>query len=302
MSRRLPPLNALRAFEAAARHLSFTKAAEELHVTQAAVSHQIKGLEEWLGLPLFRRMNRGLVLTDAGQTYLPPLREALDTMANATERLIRKDATGALTISTMPSFAAKWLVLRLGRFQAAQPELELRLHTTSQMVDFAQQDVDVAIRFGSGNWPDLRVERLLNEDIFPVCCPSLLPTLARPEDLGRHTLLHDDYIVTWGDWLMLAGVDGVDGSRGPRFTDSALVLQAAMEGHGVALARQVLVADDLTAGRLARPFDVALTGRYAYYLVAPPHYFQRPKIKAFRDWIYAEAEEYAAQNGLPERA
>lgn len=302
MSRRLPPLNALRAFEAAARLLSFTKAADELHVTQAAVSHQIKGLEEWLGVPLFRRVNRGLVLTDAGQTYLPPLREALDLMASATERVIRKDATGTLTISTMPSFAAKWLVLRLGRFQATHPELDVRLHTTSQMVDFNQQDVDVAIRFGSGNWPELRVERLLNEDIFPVCCPSLLPTLATPADLKKHTLLHDDYIVTWGDWLALAGVDGLDATRGLHFTDSSHTIQAAMEGHGVALARQVLAADDLAAGRLARPFGVSLSGLYAYYFVAPAHYFQRPKVKAFREWLFAEVEEYAARMGLPERA
>lgn len=301
MSRRLPPLNALRAFEAAARHLSFTKAADELHVTQAAVSHQIKGLEEWLGLPLFRRVNRGLVLTDAGQTYLPPLRDALDLMANATERLFRKDSTGALTISTMPSFAAKWLVLRLGHFQAKHPELDLRLHTTAQMVDFAQQDVDVAIRFGSGNWPDLRVERLLNEDIFPVCSPRLLPNLACPADLKRHTLLHDDYMITWASWLTAAGVEGIDVERGPRYTDSALVLQAAMEGQGVALARQVLVADDLAAGRLVRPFDVVLSGQYAYYFVAPPHYFSRPKVKAFRDWLFAEAEAYSAQMHLPER-
>lgn len=301
MTRRLPPLNALRAFEAAARHLSFTKAADELHVTQAAVSHQIKALEEWLGLPLFRRINRGLVLTDAGQAYLPPLRDALDSMANATERLFRKDSAGALTISTMPSFAAKWLVMRLGRFQAAHPELDVRLHTTSQLVDFAQQDVDVAIRFGSGNWPDLRVERLLSEDIFPVCCPRLLPTLRRPEDLKNHTLLHDDYIITWGSWLTAAGVHGVDATRGQYFTDSALVLQAAMEGHGVALARQVLVADDLAAGRLVRPFDVTLTGEYAYYLAAPHHYFSRPKVKAFREWLFAEAERYSAEMRLPER-
>ncbi|WP_448187294.1 transcriptional regulator GcvA [Azospirillum sp. sgz301742] len=301
MSRHLPPLNALRAFEAAARHLSFTKASEELHVTQAAVSHQIKGLEEWLGLPLFRRVNRGLVLTDAGQAYLPPLREALDLMANATERLFRKDSTGTLTISTMPSFAAKWLVLRMGRFQAAHPELDVRLHTTSQMVDFAQQDVDVAIRFGSGNWPDLRIERLLNENIFPVCSPRLLPALKGPADLKNHTLLHDDYIITWSNWCAAAGVDGIDTARGTQFTDSALTLQAAMEGHGVALARQVLVADDLAAGRLVRPFDVVLTGQYAYYFVAPQHYMTRPKVKAFREWLFAEAEEYAAQMNLPER-
>ncbi|HYG85836.1 MAG TPA: transcriptional regulator GcvA [Azospirillum sp.] len=302
MSRRLPPLNALRAFEAAARHLSFTKAADELHVTQAAVSHQIKALEEWLGIPLFRRVNRGLILTDAGQAYLPPLREALDTMANATDRLFRKDSAGALTISTMPSFAAKWLVLRLGRFQADHPELDVRLQTTSQFVDFAQQDVDVAIRFGNGNWPELRVERLLSEDIFPVCSPRLLPTLTRPADLRHHTLLHDDYIITWGNWLAAAGVDGIEVSRGQHFTDSALVLQAAMEGHGVALARQVLAADDLAAGRLVRPFDVTLTGKYAYYLVAPPHYFSRPKVNAFRGWLFTEAELYSAEMHLPERA
>ncbi len=302
MNRRLPPLNALRAFEAAARHLSFTKASEELHVTQAAVSHQIKALEEWLGVPLFRRVNRGLVLTDAGQTYLPPLREALDLMASATERLFRKDSTGTLTISTMPSFAAKWLVLRLGRFQAEHPELDVRLHTTSQMVDFAQQDVDLAIRFGSGNWPELRVERLLNENVFPVCSPRLLPTLKTPADLRKHTLLHDDYIINWGTWCAAAGVQGIDIARGTQFTDSALTLQAAMEGHGVALARQVLVADDLAAGRLVQPFEVMLTGQYAYYFVAPAHYMTRPKVKAFREWLFVEAENYAAQMNLPERA
>jgi len=302
MSRRLPPLNALRAFEAAARHLSFTKAADELHVTQAAVSHQIKGLEEWLGVPLFRRVNRGLVLTDAGQTYLPPLREALDLMANATERLFRKDSTGALTISTMPSFAAKWLVLRLGRFQADHPELDVRLHTTAQLVDFAQQDVDVAIRFGDGRWPGLRVERLMTEDVFPVCSPSLRDgrkPLLTPRDLKHHTLLHDDYIVNWETWSTAAGLDGIDLDRGLRFTDSALVLQAAMEGHGVALARHVLVAEDLAAGRLVRLFDIKLPGDYAYYVVAPPHYFSRPKVKAFRDWLFAEAERYTTQMHLP---
>ncbi|HYD66525.1 transcriptional regulator GcvA [Azospirillum sp.] len=293
MSRRLPPLNALRAFEAAARHLSFTKAAEELHVTQAAVSHQIKGLEEWLGLPLFRRMNRALVLTDAGQAYLPPLKEALDLMENATQRLFRKDSTGALTISTMPSFAAKWLVMRLGRFQAAHPELDVRLQTTSDMTDFAQQDVDVAIRFGRPPWAGVRTERLMTEEIFPVCAPSLMKgpdAPQRPADLLRLPLLHDDYFITWGTWFAAAGLEGVDASRGITFTDSALVLQMAAEGQGVALTRRVLAADDLAAGRLVRLFDITLPSDYAYYVVAPPHYFSRPKVKAFRDWLFAEVE------------
>ena len=292
MSRRLPPLNALRAFEAAARHLSFTRAAEELHVTQAAVSHQIKGLEEWLGMPLFRRLNRALMLTEAGQTYLPAVRDALDTLAQATDRLFRRDSAGALTISTMPSFAAKWLVMRLGRFQARHPELEVRLHATPQLADFAQQDVDVAIRFGSGRWPGLRSERLMTEDIFPVCSPALLRgglPLARPEDLRRHTLLHDDYMITWAIWAEAAGLTGIDLHRGPRFNDSALILQAAMEGAGVALARGVLVADDVAAGRLVRLFDIHLPGDYAYYVAAPPPYFSRPKVRAFRDWLFEEA-------------
>lgn len=292
MTRRLPPLNALRAFEAAARHLSFTKAAEELHVTQAAVSHQIKALEEWLGMPLFRRLNRCLILTEAGQAYLPPLRDAFETMADATERLYRNDSTGSLTISTMPSFAAKWLVMRLGRFQAAHPELELRLHTTSTMVDFAQQDVDLAIRFGRPPWPGVQAQWLMDDPVFPVCSPALLRgdrPIEHPADLLKHTLLHDDYQIDWAAWFAAAGVKGAEAGRGPRYTDSALLLQAAMEGHGVALARKVLAADDLAAGRLLRPFDTELPGTHAYHLVAPPHYFARPKVKAFRDWLFAEA-------------
>lgn len=292
MARRLPPLNALRAFEAAGRHLSFTKAADELHVTQAAISHQIKGLEEWLGMPLFRRLNRALILTEAGQSYMPPVRDALDTLAQATERLVQQDSSGALTISTMPSFAAKWLVMRLGRFQARHPELDVRLHTSAQLVDFAQQDVDVAIRFGSGDWPELRVEPLLTEEIFPVCSPRLLKggkPLERPEDLCYHTLLHDDYLIGWKSWVAAAGAAGVDVNRGPRFTDSALTLQMAADGHGVALARGALAAEDIASGRLVRLFDVPMKGSYAYYLVAPPHYFSRPKVKVFRDWLLEEA-------------
>lgn len=302
MARRLPPLNALRAFESAARHLSFTKAAEELHVTQAAVSHQIKGLEEWLGMPLFRRMNRALILTETGQSYLPPVRDALDTLSHATERLFRMDGSGALTISTMPSFAAKWLVMRLGRFQARHPELEVRLHTTPQLVDFTQQDVDIGIRFGAGNWPGLRCERLMTEDIYPVCSPSLLNgprPLCCPEDLRHHTLLHDDYFITWGTWGEAAGIEGLDHARGPRFDDSALLLQVAAEGGGVALARGVLVADDVAAGRLVRLFDVHLPGNYAYYVAAPPHYFSRPKVKAFRDWLFEEAAADPAPKPTP---
>lgn len=297
MSRRLPPLNALRAFEAAARHLSFTKAAEELHVTQAAVSHQIKGLEEWLGAPLFLRQNRNLCLTEAGQAYLPTIKLAFDGLADATERLFRQDHGGALTVSTMPSLAAKWLVMRLGSFQERHPDIDVRLQTSSALVDFATQDVDVAIRFGTGHWPGLRAERLMEEEIFPVCSPGLLRPdrpLNCPNDLRHYPLLHDDYVITWRLWLEAAGAAEVDTSRGAVFTDSALMLQAAAAGRGVALARHVLATDDIAAGRLVRLFDVAVPGDFAYYVVAPPHYFQRPKVRAFRDWLFEEAGAGAA--------
>ena len=222
MGRRLPPLNAIRAFEAAARHLSFTRAAEELNVTQAAISHQIKGLEDVLGIPLFRRLNRALMLTEAGQTYLPPLREALDQIADATARLKTADSGGALTISTLASFAAKWLVPRLPRFQERHPEIDVLISTTAQMVDFAQQDVDAAIRFGRGGWEGVRADRLLTEDIFPVCAPSLLEgskPLLKPDDLSGFTLLHDDFLYGWTMWLQAVGAQGVDAARGTRFTD-----------------------------------------------------------------------------------
>jgi Transcriptional regulator len=189
--------------------------------------------------------------------------------------------------------------MRLGRFQNRHPDVEVRLHTTAQIVDFAQQDVDIAIRFGSGNWPGLRCERLLTEDIFPVCSPALLNgdrPLRTPEDLRHHTLLHDDYFITWRTWAEAAGVTGVDATRGPRFDDSALLLQAATEGTGIALARGVLVANDIAAGRLVRLFDIHLPGNYAYYVVAPPHYYSRPKVKAFRDWLFEEASETEAAN------
>lgn len=293
MTRRLPPLNALRAFEAAARHLSFTRAAAELCVTQAAVSHQIKALEAWLGAPLFLRRNRALEMTEEGQAYFPSVRQALDGLADVTSRLFAPDnGGGALTVSTMPSFAAKWLVMRLGRFQARHPDIDVRLHTSLVKVDFAQQDVDVAIRFGVGGWTGLKSERLMGDEVFPVCAPALLQgdkPLKQPDDLRFHPLLHDDYFINWPMWLETAGVRGVDTSRGAFFNDSALMLQAAMAGRGVALARGVLVADDLAAGRLTRLFDVSLPGDYAYFVAAPPHHFLRRRVQVFRDWLFEEA-------------
>jgi LysR family glycine cleavage system transcriptional activator len=293
MGRRLPPLNALRAFEAAARHMSFTKAAAELNVTQAAVSHQIKALEERLGLPLFRRLNRQLLLTDAGQAYLPEVREAFDRLASATDRLLTRDSTGVLTVTLLPSFAAKWLVPRLGRFREGHPEIDVRVSPSERLVDFAREDVDIGIRHGLGRYPGpLRADFLLAENVFPVCSPKLLEgpkPLRCPEDLRHHTLLHDDYHQDWRMWLMAAGVTSVDPSRGPRFDDSSMVLQAAIGGQGVALGRSALVATDLAAGRLVKPFDITLASPLAYYLVYPSATADRPKIVAFRNWILAEA-------------
>jgi LysR family glycine cleavage system transcriptional activator len=297
MSRRLPPLNALRAFEAAARHLSFTRAADELHVTQTAISHQIKGLEERLGVRLFRRLPRGLLLTEEAQRYLPPVRDAFDRIAAATAQLAAGSSSGTLTVSVLPSFAAKWLVPRLGRFRATHPDLDLRISASSQLVDFARDDVDVAIRIGRGRYPGLRVDRLFGESMVPVCAPELLTgahPLRRPEDLRHHVLLHDDDHTGWQLWLELAGVEGVDPRRGPIFTDSAMVVQAAAEGQGVALARSVLAAGDLAAGRLVQPFEVSVPQDLAYYLVSPEATAEQPRITAFRSWLLAEAEAEAA--------
>ncbi len=311
MSRRLPPLNALRAFEAAARHLSFTRAADELHVTQTAISHQIKGLEERLGVRLFRRLPRGLLLTEEAQRYLPPVRDAFDQIAAATARLAVAGSSGSLTVSVLPSFAAKWLVPRLGRFRAAHPDLDLRISAATQLVDFARDDVDLGIRMGRGSYPGLRVDRLFGESMVPVCSPQLLSgphPLQRPEDLRHHVLLHDDDHSGWLLWLELAGVEGVDAGRGPVLTNSAMVVQAAAEGQGVALARRVLAAGDLAAGRLVQPFEVSLRHDLAYYVVSPEATAEQPKIGAFRAWLLAEAATQAetlkasAAPGLIDRA
>jgi len=292
MARRLPPLNGLRAFEAAARHLSFTRAAEELHVTQTAISHQIKALEERLGVRLFRRLPRGLVLTDEAQLFLPPIRAAFDQIAAATERLTKDQGGGVLTVSALPSFAAKWLVPRIGRFRAACPDIEMRVSASSQLVDFARDDVDVAIRVGRGEYPGLRTERLFGDTLFPVCSPTLLDgpsPLAAPEDLRHRTLLSGDEYPGWAKWLEHAGVSGIEVPRGPLFDDSSMVLQAAIEGHGVALARGVLAADDLAAGRLVKPFELSLPFHLAYFLVCPEATAAQPKIRAFREWLLEEA-------------
>lgn len=290
--RRLPPLNALRAFESAARHLSYTRAADELHVTQAAVSHQVKALEEWLGLPLFRRDGRRVSLTEAGQRLFPAVRDGLDTMHRTIANLTDPNRQRRLTVTTTDSFAAAWLVPRLRRFRDRHPDIDIRVATADEVVDIARADIDVAIRTGNGNWRGLHVERLMKEDLSPVCSPRLLqdgPPLERPEDLRHHTLLHDTMEVDWSTWLRASGVEGVDATRGPHFEHSYLVLQAAMAGEGVALGRTALVAEDLRSGRLVRPFELTLPLSYAYYFVCLPDSLNRLRVRAFRDWLFEEA-------------
>ncbi|MCC8432920.1 transcriptional regulator GcvA [Reyranella aquatilis] len=294
MKRSLPPLNGLRAFEAAARHMSFTDAAEELSVTQAAISHQVRGLEQRLGLKLFVRRNRSLLLSEAGQAYLPAVRSAFDQLNEATEKLLQKDKGGHLTVTTTASFAMKWLVPRLGGFQRANAEIDVRISTGTGLVDFSREDVDIGIRYGRGQWPNLMAERLVAEDVMPVCAPSLLKGpngLKKPADLKRFTLLHiGNFPDDWQVWLTAAGVKGVDASRGVSFDFALAAYQAAMDGLGVALGRNPLVEPDLKAGRLVVPFEFKRSSDFAYYLVYPPEAIRRRKIKAFRDWIVSLSE------------
>jgi LysR family transcriptional regulator, glycine cleavage system transcriptional activator len=288
---RLPPLNALRVFEAAARHLSFTRAAAELNVTQAAVSHQIRILEERLGRKLFRRVGRNLFLTDAAQAYLAEIRAAFDRIAEATRQLEAEDRGGVLNLTVLPSFAASWLVPRLGRFRARHPEIDVRLSSDGEVVDFARSDYDLGIRTGRGSWPGLRADLVLTETLTVVCSPKLLAAtpLRSPRDLARATLLHDEPRERWMLWFRSLGIEDVDPWRGPGFSHSNMVIQAAVEGQGVAVVGATLAAHELAAGRLVRLFPETLPADYSYWLVSPEASADRPKIAAFREWILAEA-------------
>jgi LysR family glycine cleavage system transcriptional activator len=292
MKRRLPSLNALRAFEAAARHQSFTRAADELAVTQGAVSHQVKALEQQLGLPLFHRQNQRLTLTSAGQAYLPVVRDAFDRLAAGTEQLLAAEQSKRLTISVSPNFAANWLVPRIGQFVEEHPEIDLRINAALHHVDFAREDVDMGVRHGEGRWPDLHVARLCREELFPVCSPRLLEgarPLRAPADLRHHALLHLDDRQDWQKWLEAAGVEDVDLSRGVVFNQASMAIRAAVGGQGITLARTALVALLLLEGRLVRPFRLVLPVSYAYYIVCPKATAERPKISLMRDWLLAEA-------------
>lgn len=287
----MPPLNALRTFEAAARRLNFTDAAGELHVTQAAVSHQIRALEEWFGFPLFIRSGRRLSLTDKGAQLLPAVSGALSQLRTAVDELTDPGRDTRLTVSTMYSFAATWLVPRLRRFRQAHPEIDVRITNDEAIIDFRVEDVDMAVRYGRGGWPDVVAEQWMEEDIFPVCSPALLEEipLDTPQDLANHTLIHDDHEINWRLWLKTAGVTGVNPDRGPYYQTTALAIQAAVDGQGVALGRGALVSTQLENGALVRPFDLSLPDDLCFYVVYPPAAAGSRKVQLFTDWLFREA-------------
>jgi LysR family glycine cleavage system transcriptional activator len=271
--------------------LSFTKAAEELSVTQSAVSHQVKALEDWAGIPLFRREGRHMALTEAAAKFLPAITAALDQVALASRKLQAVDpGQGWLTVAVMPSFAAKWLVPRLADFREKNPGVDVWIATFEAQTGALAADVDVAIRYGKGDWPGLSCVKVLSEELFPVCAPKLAAELREPADLARMTLLHDEMREDWAMWFQAAGVTKADATRGPGFDDSGLLIQAAIEGLGVALGRSVLVKGDLQAGRLVRPFAASLPAESAFYLVYPPELENEAKVKAFREWLIATAK------------
>ncbi len=299
MSRTLPPLGALHAFEAAARHLSFKAAAADLHVTPGAISQQIKLLEDRIGAPLFLRRTRGIELTEAGRTLLIPTQQAFRLLTDVVARLRETDSGKILTVSLLPSFAALWFVPRLGRFRDRHPDIDVRISATPKLAEFDRDDVDVVIRYGLGRYPGLHIEHLLAEDLFPVCSPKLLAgpaPLKKPADLARHTLLHDELRQEWALWMRAAGVEGIDISRGPSFSLWELAFHAAIAGQGVALGRSTLVGQYLKSGQLVRPFRISSPSEFGYYLVCRPERVKEPKIAALRGWL---KDEVAGTNATP---
>jgi LysR family glycine cleavage system transcriptional activator len=287
--RHLPPLATLRAFEAAARHSNFASAADELSITPAAVSQQVRHLEDHLGVRLFTRRARGVEVTAAGADYARTVGAVLDQLALATERIHHADQEGRLTIATTPSFAAQWLMPRLIRFLELHPELDVRLSTSNALVDFARQDVEVAVRYGDGRWPGLQVELLIATELFPVCSPSFrqgtqrlrIPANLRPRSLLR--LMSDE----WPKWLAAANLGDIR-AEGPQYSDVGLLTQAAVAGQGVALGQSIIVADDLADGRLIEPFNLRIPSQSAYYIVGLPGDLDRPKVRAFSRWLRKE--------------
>ncbi len=298
MPRRLPPLSSLRAFEVVARHETFRAAAEELHVTPAAVIQQVKALEGFVGRKLIRRHGRGYSLTPDGAAGLEALRNAFAQLSVAVEAM-SSGGDRILTVSAVPSLAAEWLVPRLHRFREQHPDIDVLLHPTVEMVDLEHSRVDLGVRYGSGSYPGLVAERLFDDEIFPVYSPQMLNgrrALKNPVDLRAHPLIHTEWNPRtghwpgWPDWLRAAGVTGVNVNKGLRFSDGALAIQAAVSGQGVALGSRALALDHLAAGRLLRPFELSLVTDFAYYIVCAKQRAEEPDLVAFRRWVIAEAQ------------
>lgn len=288
MSRRFPPLNSLKCFEATGRLLSFTRAADELNVTQAAVSHQIKVIEQYLGLQLFIRHPRKLVLTEQGKVLLPEVIEAFDKISSAVGALRKEQFNNIISVRLAPSFAAKWLSPRLKYFWLQYPDIDLRLFHAHPAVDFDREDIDIAVTYGRGDWPGLVAEELLSLDFFPVCSPAFMENdkpLTDIDNLRYYTLLHDANFECWQDWLALAGVSDIPSNKGTVIDDTNVLIQAAVDGQGVALGSNTFVEDLLEGGRLVRPFDITLQNDSAYYVVCPPGNLNNPAVKAFKDWL-----------------
>lgn len=291
MPRKLPPLTALPAFDAAARHLSFTKAAAELNLTHGAISRAIANIEERLDIQLFERGTRSVRLTPAGAVYAAEIGAALDRIGAATIAATASRSAGVLTVSTSDGFAGRWLVPRLHRFHREHGELDVRLSTSGVLADFIRDGIDIAIRYGEGGYEGVVSELLAEEEVSPVCSPELLQgehPLRSPEDLKHQRLIHDNFRINWAMWLERAGVEGINPDSGLRFDAAAYAVEAAVQGEGVLLGRSALVSADLAAGRLVRPFDLALMSRWKYYVVYPEGALRQKKVKAFRDWLFEE--------------
>ena len=300
MLRHISGLQSLKAFDASARHLNFTRAAAELNVTPAAVSHQIKELEDAVGVPLFQRTSRHMQLTRQGQILKPAIADALEGLTRALQKLRQVENPTQVRVTASPSIAAKWLVPRIDRFLDSMPGADVRIDVSSEPLDFDREDIDVAIRFGEGIYPGLLVEKLFHETLFPVCSPELLKgakPLREPRDLLQFTLIHLDWEAqgavwpNWRMWMLAAGVKDFNDTRGLHFSQTSLAVQAAADGYGVALGESTLVADDLASGRLVKPFELSLRSpaQFAYHLITRREAAERPMTKAFRNWIIAEA-------------
>ena len=298
MPRRLPPLKALRAFEAAAHRLSFTTAARDLSVTQTAVSHQIRLLEEWFDTPLFRRGARKLELTAAGAALYPAVARGFEGISEAAARVREVSQRRTLTISVTPTFGSQWLAERLGRFWREYPEVELRLHHTLHLADLSRDGVDAAVRWGRGQWPGAVAERLMRAEVTPVCSPALLAgehPLRSPADLRYQVLLHERDYQEWSEWLAAAGAPEVNGLRGPVLDDANSIVRAALEGGGVMMGVSALLKEHLESGRLVAPFGIDQDPALAYYLVYLPGALEEPDVRAFRDFIVEETRRYEAR-------